>query len=197
MQNLKLQFKNKKNGFTLVELIVSLGLFTIVVMIATGAMLSLSDTNRKVKTMRIAMDNLNLALESMSREIRMGSVYTCNPNLSSPPINLSLGDAGVDCTGGDSSLAFLSKDDSTTWAYRLNGSVVQQSKNGGSGFSDITAVNIVIDELRFYVRGAETGTGVGSEINHPYIVISLAGTVSNKSSTSFRIQTTVTQRSPE
>ncbi len=187
MRNLKLPIKNRNTGFTLVELIVSLGLFTVVVMIATGAMLSLSDTNRKVRTMRIAMDNLNLALESMSREIRMGSVYTCNPSL---PMVLASGGVGVDCVSGDTSLAFLSQDNDTM-VYSLINSVVQRSKDGGSSFSDMTAANITIDELNFYVLGAGSGT------EHPHIIISLAGTVSDKSSTSFRIQTTVTQRQPE
>ncbi len=187
MRNLKSQFKNRNTGFTLVELIVSLGLFTIVAMISTGALLSLSDTNRKVKTMRIAMDNLNLALESMSREIRMGSVYTCNPTLM---ISLVSGGTGVGCSSGNSSLAFLSQD-GDTMVYSLNSSIVQRSKNGGGSFSDITAPDITINELNFYVLGAGSGT------EHPHVVISIAGTVDGKLSSSFRIQTTVTQRSPE
>ncbi len=191
MQNLKSQFKNKNSGFTLVELIISLGLFTIVVFISTGAMLSLSDTNRKVKTMRIAMDNLNLALESMSREIRMGSVYTCNPALPISPL-FSSGGIGIDCSSGDSSLAFLSQD-GDTMVYSLNSFVVQRSKSGGSSgsFSDITAANIIINELLFYVKGA------GSDTDHPRVIISIEGTVSDKTSTIFRMQTTVTQRQPE
>ena len=186
MRNLKTQFKNKTSGFTLVELIVSLGLFTIVVMIAMGAMLSLSDTNRKVKTMRIAMDNLNMALDSMSREIRMGSVYTCNPSL---PVTLSYGDVGADCVNGASSLAFFSQD-GDTMVYRLNGTTIQRSKNGGSSgsFSDMTAADITIDELVFYVRGA------GSGVEQPRVIISLSGTVNDKVSSSFRLQTTATQK---
>jgi len=180
--------KNKKSGFTLVELIVSLGLFTVVMMISTSALLSLADTNKKVQSMRIAFDNLNLALESMSREIRMGSVYTCNPSL---PVILVPGTAGSNCTGGNSTVAFFPQN-GDTMVYRLNGSIVQRSKDGGSNFSDITSSNVIINELMFYVRGALLTSG-----NQPHLTISLDGTAGSRVSSKFRIQTTITQRAPK
>jgi len=170
-------------GFTLVELIVSLGLFIVVMMISTGAMLSLSDMSRKVQSMRIATDNLNLALESMLKEIRMGTVYHCD--YTELPINITR-----DC-GGENSIAFLAQDGSTT-VYRINGTVIERSKDGGGTFSSITAPEINIQYLNFYVSGAEGAGG-----NQPRVLINLGGTAGAKVMSEFKIQTTITQRAPD
>ncbi|MCK5591605.1 MAG: type II secretion system protein, partial [Candidatus Pacebacteria bacterium] len=54
-------FAKKVGGFTLVEMMVSLGMFTIVLSISVGALLSMVSSNRKTQSLRGAMDNLNLA----------------------------------------------------------------------------------------------------------------------------------------
>lgn len=186
---IKKYIKNQNKGFTLIELIVSLGLFTIVIMITTSAMLSMADLNSKVKTMRTAMDNLSLALESMSRDIRMGSVYTCNPSIPVSPL-LSYGGVGTGCADGASVIAFFSQD-SKIMVYRLNGTTVQRSKNGGNTFLDITSANIEITKLKFYVLGAGAGK------DQPHVVISISGVTKGSKPSSFTVQTTVTQILPK
>jgi len=64
-------------GFTLVELIVSLGIFTAVMFIATGALLSIINVNKKAQAQQSAINNINFALENMARNIRTGSHYIC------------------------------------------------------------------------------------------------------------------------
>ena len=66
-----------RRGFTLIEMTVSLGLFTIIMFIATSAFLSIVNTDRKARSVRIAADNLNIALEDMSRRIKTGNTYYC------------------------------------------------------------------------------------------------------------------------
>lgn len=77
--------KNGKNGktggFTLVEIMVALGVFTIVAVVAMGAFLKIIDANKKSQTLKTAINNINFALESMSREMRVGSMYTCSGGL--------------------------------------------------------------------------------------------------------------------
>ncbi len=71
---------HKKKGFTLIEMIVSLALFTVVAVIAIGAFLKITDSNKKSQTLKTSINNLSFALESMSREMRVGSSYYCKPN---------------------------------------------------------------------------------------------------------------------
>ena len=185
-------FKNTNKGFTLVELIVSLGLFIIVITISTGTLLSLSDMSRKVQSTRVAIDNLNLALESMSKEIRVGISYYCNPFPAlTAPINFTTSSQINDCGLGGTSVAFLAQDGSTT-VYRINGAVIERSRDGGSTFSSVTSSEINITRLNFYV----IGTG-NADIRQPRVIIVITGTAGVKFKSEFKIQTTVTQRAPD
>ncbi len=67
--------RKSSSGFTLIEMIVSLGVFTVVALVAVGALMKIMDANRKALTLKTAINNLNFALESMSREMRVGTDY--------------------------------------------------------------------------------------------------------------------------
>lgn len=69
--------KNRQKGFTLIEMIVSLGVFAVVVVVAVGALLSIISTNRQLQAEQSVMTNLAFALDSMTREIRTGYAYFC------------------------------------------------------------------------------------------------------------------------
>ena len=64
-------------GFTLVEMIVSLAIFSVVAVIALGALMKIIDANIKAQSLQAAVTNLNFALDTMSRELRTGSTYDC------------------------------------------------------------------------------------------------------------------------
>ena len=70
-----LQIKKIK-GFTLVELVVALGLFAIVITIGASVLLHSLRSLRYVAHQASAMDNISLAMEQMAREVRMGSNIT-------------------------------------------------------------------------------------------------------------------------
>jgi len=69
--------RNKKGGFTLVEMIVSLALFSVVATVSLGALIKIVSANKKAQTLHATITNLNFALETMSREMRVGRKYTC------------------------------------------------------------------------------------------------------------------------
>jgi prepilin-type N-terminal cleavage/methylation domain-containing protein len=70
-------FKAIERGFTLIELMVSIALFTTVALIATTALTSIQKVNVRVQNVRTVMDNLALSLETISSEVRQGSNYHC------------------------------------------------------------------------------------------------------------------------
>ncbi len=59
----------------MVEMIISLAIFTVVAVVAVGALLKVMDANRKSISLKTTINNLNFALESMSREMRVGRDY--------------------------------------------------------------------------------------------------------------------------
>lgn len=67
-----MKYISQKKGFTLVEMIVSLAVFMVVAVIAVGALLKITDANRKSQALKTAINNINYALDAMSREIRTG-----------------------------------------------------------------------------------------------------------------------------
>jgi prepilin-type N-terminal cleavage/methylation domain-containing protein len=69
--------KHATAGFTLIEMIVSLALFSVVITISVGALLVLIASNRQLQDEQAVLTNLSFALDSMTREIRTGSAYVC------------------------------------------------------------------------------------------------------------------------
>ncbi len=88
-----------KRGFTLVEMIVSLAIFSIVATVSLGALVSIVSANKKAQTLQSTITNLNFALESMSRDMRVGGKYHCennqigtfNPGSSLSPLSCDVG----------------------------------------------------------------------------------------------------------
>lgn len=76
-----------QKGFTLVEMIVSLAIFAIVAVVAVGALLRITDANKKSQSLKTAINNLNFALESMSREMRVGVNYAASSDIGGIGIN--------------------------------------------------------------------------------------------------------------
>ncbi len=168
-----------KNGFTLVEMIVSIGLFTVVLFITASAFLTVLSADRKSRTTRVAIDNLNLSLEDMSRRIKTGTAYSC-------------GGVGVsDCSEGQNSIAFTEQDGvtRTTYKYISAGKFIQRERD--ISVLRVTAPEIEINNLRFVVGG----TAGSPDIVQPYVIILIDGQIKTGSITSsFKIQTMVTQR---
>jgi prepilin-type N-terminal cleavage/methylation domain-containing protein len=171
----------RQAGFTLIELLTAVSLFLVVMTISMGAIIGIFDANEKVGSLKTVMDNLNFAMETMSREIRFGENYHCGTTgtLTSPQ----------NCLSGASFISFLSNDGVQT-VYRLNGTSLEKSINGGSTYTTITAVEINIQSLSFFVTGAT------ADSLQPRVLINIKGQAGTKSNTTsgFVVQTVVSQR---
>lgn len=174
-----------QKGFTLIEIMTAVTIFAVVMTISMGSILGVFDTNRKSEALKAVMDNLNLAVESMSREIRFGTNYSCDPAypIPNPP-------TPVNCSFGEDSFAFRANDGRVI-VYRLSGDTIEKSTDGGGIFLPVTAEEISISDLTFYVLGA-----IASDDFQPKVLIKIKGTagVKNIDNTDFTVQTLVSQR---
>ena len=198
----KYRGKRLSGGFTLVELMVSLTVFSIVMTISVGTLLVLIDMNAKAQALYSATTNLSFALDSMTREIRTGYRYYCD-TVATDPDNTSLPDIGSvrPCTG-ENFISFIPEEGDGTerMGYRFNqaeGSIEQKAE-GATSWVPITADEVVVSSFEVVVKNPETliyGIGTGRLIQ-PSVDVAVQGYVNNglDSKTDFNIQTHILQR---
>ena len=176
-----------ERGFSLIEMIVSVGLFTIVMLVAVGALLALVDANRKARTLQSVVNNLNVALDGMVRALRMGHTYNCG---GFDPIT----QGANPCSGGNTVMSFIARDGSiVVYEWDDIGHRIRTTKNGGPP-AYLTAPQVDISDMKFYIVGTTPGAVDGKQ---PKVVIVIKGTASSgvvKTSTTFSIQSTAVQR---
>mgnify|MGYP006374901583 FL=1 len=205
-------------GFTLVEMMIAIGLFTVIMTIGIGAIIGVNATHRKTQTMRAVIDNLSFLMEDMARSIRLGDSYYCNldgapdysdlANLSDPQNPQASQDGGSGANLCDS-ISFepfwnpqLSNVSNQVIYYMTEidgvGTIVKktdtQTDFSPSDWDPVTPVEMNIDLARsgFRVTGAEDP----SDARQPKVSIVLVGTVRLSGAfTEFNLQTTVSQRS--
>ncbi len=196
---------SSQSGFTLVELMVSLSLFIIVVLALVGSLYTVNDASKRVQAMRTVMDNINFAMESMSRNIKTSEDITCGSEIDgarevSCPIGISgAGTANISMhsTLGKSQIVEYKFENGAIYKRNTPFLVVGDPTSGpgapGSWIA-ITSPEISIENMRFYVSGASYTDG-----EQPSVIIKLEGVASVQGGTSvpFAIQTLLSQRTPE
>jgi prepilin-type N-terminal cleavage/methylation domain-containing protein len=188
-----------KRGFTLIEVLVSVSIFAIVMLIATGAVFSIVEANKKTHSLKSVMTNLNFALESMARDMRVGFHYTCN--------------GSIECANGGTVFKYKANRvvdgrdpqaipyDPTDGVhdyieYTLENDRLMKQVYGTGPIADlgaipITAAEIHILSMKFYLIGGDPSDG-----KQPKVLITIGGYAgSDQTRSDFNIQTTVSQRS--
>ena len=74
--------KNKKSGFTMIEMMVAISVFLVVIMFGIGSMINAYGVHKRTAKVRSILDNMSFIMEDMSRTLRVGSEYSCDDNSS-------------------------------------------------------------------------------------------------------------------
>ncbi len=169
--------ENKKlsaRGYTLIELVVAVGLFALVMLLASGAYLVIIGANRQAQAVATGIDNLSFALETMTRDIRTGSQY-CGSGLPA-------------CTANSFSFENQDKVPTTYEFDQVHDSI---TKNGAA----LTDSSIEVTSLAFYPVGtAATSAG---DYEQARVTIVVSGSVlvgPGKPPQQFTIETGATMR---
>jgi len=191
----------KEEGFTLIEVMISIGLFSVIMIVGITAILGVNNTYRKSRTMRSAIDNLSFIMEDMARNIRLGSNYRCFNDVSEISALDDIEDPldGTNCSG----LAFepfwnpVTGDpnvDEVIYFIEGGQESIFKSLNGDLPTAlPMNSVDLRIDPITsgFTVFGSSSNT----DEEQPSVLIVLNGTVNvGGNSTDFNLQTTVSQR---
>lgn len=166
-----------RSGFTLVELLVAMGIFSVVVTIAVGGFTVALRSQRQAAGLLAANSNVSITIEQMAREIRTGYNFCTLQN----------------CLLSELTFKNARGEDVT---YRLNNGAIERKAvpaGGSAEFQKITADNVLIRHLEFYLNGREAGDGLQPRITIALGVsspeIGISGSVVN-------LQTTVSSRLP-
>lgn len=158
----------RANGFTLIELMVSISIFLTSIIVVTSVFLLSFSTQRRAFAERRVVDALRSGLEVMAREVRTGIGF-------------------ANCPFGCSSLAFKNDEDKNV-TYALSSGCVTRSVDALSGC--ITPSAVTVENLNFIVSGAGAGDRLQPRITVSMRVRSRLG----REETVFNLATSVSQR---
>lgn len=170
MSNMK--YIHSQKGFTLVEMVVSLGVFSLVMVVAMGAFLKITEVNKRAQNIKNAVNNINFTLEAMSRELRTGSEYELS---------------------GTEQITFIGSYHPSGapiyHSYRRSNNRIQRGTSltkPVSTFADMTSAGVNIKTMSF--------TRTDNDYDRVNILIQGEAGSIERLKTSFEVQTTVSQR---
>ena len=156
---------DNKNGFTLIELLVSFGIFVTVVGVSVGMFLMSLRAHRSILAEKAVSENINFALEFMSRHMRVAQRYdsaihpTCDPP---GPENFSDGQTYI-TDGLVNEVYFINYNSDCirfSWEDRngdsISDSIIYQNVSDSGNplaLTDILTVNV--EKFDMYIIGSE------------------------------------------
>lgn len=176
-------FNNK--GFSLLETTVAMGIFSVVITVSMGAFLLTIKAQKVVTTEKAIAENLNFALEFMSRQMRVAASDTSGSCISS-------GDTFE--IAGSSEISFINANQHCVRFFLASGVLIYENITTSSGNIPLTDSSAAdIDSLLFLVQGESDGD---SEQPRATISISASGAGNSPESqgVQFSVQTTISAR---
>lgn len=186
-----------KKAFTLVELLVAIGIFSILVAIGIGGFVNALHTQRQVAALISVQSNASVALEQMAREMRTGFLFcdsagnpTPNSACAFPVCTVNSVTNVWTCNG----LIDFYNASAQNVDYEIqNGELARSDTGIGGTFIPITGTDVDVTNLTFSLFGNTEG-----DHWNPRITISLSVAPSSTdpalSSDVLHLQTTVSAR---
>lgn len=206
-----LHILKKIPGYSLVEILVVLGLFSSISTLSLGALFNAQSVNARLQETQIILDNMNLSSQTITRDIRFGSEFYCATALPLTPSVVPT--VRKNCTAKNSSggtVLIFKPSDSTNdldrVAYYVKNGILYKDLYpylGTTSVQQMTSDDITMSSFIFYVDGAQTSTGSNDDANaidykQPFITLVISGiTRPAKASTppsTFDIQTSISPR---
>jgi prepilin-type N-terminal cleavage/methylation domain-containing protein len=203
-------YNNAIKGFSLVEILVVLGLFSSIATLSLGALFNAQAINSHLQETQSILDNVNLSVQTITRDIRFGSNFAC---ITSPPgygIPYYVSEMPHNCTyangvPGDV-IGFKSADAATTTdrvAYYVDNGVLYKKEfyqnPASTTILQMTSNDVTIKALTFYVEGAEPSAS--NDYKQPLVIMLISGATKPSSITTppveFNLEMAMSGREPD
>ncbi|MFA6307166.1 MAG: hypothetical protein WCV70_04330 [Patescibacteria group bacterium] len=159
--NLFIKKFKAESGLSLLELVVSIALFSFLILASTQIFKMVIEGQRSSISAQNVQENIRYAMEKMSKEIRMAQVS--NADCYGAAINKVFNMAG-----GGSELYFKNKDDVCV-RYYLENSRLKIDVNAGAQSGFITPTKIEVSNLKFFV----VDNLIGASGKQPYVTMKM------------------------
>lgn len=190
-----MQYKNKKKnknktGFTLVEMMVSVAIFSIIMVVGIGALSSIMDKYQASQKEKKAADSLSFVLETITREVRLGTNYYSVPS--------DLGNTGIakNGTATEADTNLLGFDAASGRGYVIyfiqNGALFRRNILGGVSIDEplTDSSQVYISKVRIRVLNADDPT----DLKQPLVWIQFLAYPPGRENSLKVIQTLASQR---
>jgi type II secretory pathway pseudopilin PulG len=174
-------------GFTAVELLVSVALFTIIIAITSGVFIRSLRTQRAIVSFIAANNNASLTIEQLAREIRTGQTFCTGANSGCALVSGAFKNLTFTNAKGEKVKYELSE------PQQIGSATIQsilRSVNDGTPIA-LTADNVNIKNLSFYLLGQDAGDNQNPRIT---IALSVGATGIAFSDAIINLQTTISSR---
>lgn len=158
--------RSYSTGFTLLEMIISIGIFSVLVISSIGVMIGVSNAQIKAANLQATQDSIRFGIELMAKEIQTGHAYAltnyCGASALEQELSFitRLGEPRVYCLAG----TILKRIAGTTdYAYA----------------KPFLADEVSVDSVRFAIGGATPGYTDGQ----PWVMIALSVTSNSQKPT--------------
>lgn len=158
---------NTSSGFTIIEMLVSIAIFMVVIVLGMTATMSMINANRKSQSSTIILSNLSLAIEAMTKAIRVGTGYTTD--------------------SGGTYIEFTPASGTGRVRYSFSNRSITRTTNGNYT-APITAPEVTIENVKFEVRNTAG--------DQPSVLMKVQGIAGTKVGTEsrFYLQSLISQR---
>lgn len=185
--------QSKSSGFTLMEMVVALGIFSSIMLMSIGALVSVQSAQIRSSDAQVVQDNIRFALELMTKEIRQGKEYK----------GYNGGVFQLDCSLGCNEMRFTKTDPvlgDIKIAYCIDAGRLIRSFNiiDGQNCSAVSAAVLTAEEATvegflFYILGQDV-LPIDGQARVTITMRVRAKSPSQKVETVMDLQTTIVQR---
>lgn len=216
--------KSTQEGFTLIELLVATSLFAIVAVGGLSILLTGERVYKRISSNRVAIDNVNMAIDTITREIKFGSRYGCVNTVTDGSWNKigntnynSFDSSKLESNSNNScnAVAFTPQGDNTkkiVYYLDVASSTINEATYDATGSIDnqsfslsqdipVTSRDFVINDFRMNVLGIKYVSDTNGDYLQPRIDFSISGVVvtvkdsdGNMATSSVVLQSSISQR---
>lgn len=193
----------KQRGFTLVEMLVAVGLFSVVMLVSVSVILSIIGNNKKAQGINNVVNNLNFAIESMVRDMKTGYQYQCSGTFPIFQNSPALCDDGA---AAKSSIEFFSTLSGTPTPVQYQfvrpvdsggvytpGYIVKKTGATGAAIDLTSKSDVDIQSVEMYIH-SPSPSAISKSQPGIFLIIRGRANITGNEVTQFGLQTYISQR---